>query len=87
MAIRVESARVNVVVLSGQISAQVFNPFLRPIVCSGQVYGQTIAGPVLTTYFTNQIIYPGTDRVMLVQALITNPFVGGRADVFCGFIY
>ena len=78
-------ARVNVTVLSGQITAHVINPFPQPIICNGQVFGQTIAGPVLTTFFHEQVILPGSDRIAFVVAHPVNPFISGRADVHCRF--
>ena len=80
-------ARVNVVVLSGQITAQVYNPFHRPIVCNAQVFGQTAYGPVYTAFFNQQLIYPGTDRVAYVTAFYGNPFISGYANAFCQFAY
>lgn len=78
-------ARVNVVVLSGQVTLQVFNPFPRPIVCNGQVFGLTFMGAVYTAYFNQQFIYPGTDRITFVSAFLGNPFVHGYGNAYCEF--
>lgn len=80
-------ARVNVIVLSGRITTHIMNPFLRPIICSGEVLGQTISGIVLRTAFVNQVIFPGTDRIVFVQAHPANPFVSGHSNVYCQFTY
>jgi hypothetical protein len=78
-------ARVNVVVLPNQVTLNVFNPFARPIICNGEVFGQTYFGPVFTAFFNAQIIFPGTNRIAFVQAYPANPFVHGYGNAFCQF--
>jgi hypothetical protein len=80
-------ARVNVVVLSEQVTLQVFNPFPRPIVCNAQVFGRTYMGAVYNAFFNQQLIYPGTDRVALVSAFPGNPFVHGYGNTYCQFAF
>ncbi len=79
------SARINVVVLPGQVAAEVINPFQHPVICKGQVFGQTSRGPVYTTYFLEQFLPLGTNRYAYVQTTPNTPFVGGWANIFCRF--
>jgi hypothetical protein len=81
------SARVNVVVLPGQVAAEVINPFHQPIICQGQVFGQTSLGPVYTTYFVEQFLPFATNRFAYVQTTPLAPFVGGWANIFCRFAF
>lgn len=79
-------ARVNVAVLPGQVAAEVYNPFYEPIVCNGQVFGQTAAGPVFNAFFAEQILAPGTVRFAFVRTTPFNPFVGGWSQIHCRFL-
>lgn len=79
-------ARVNVSVLPGQVTAEVFNPFYEPIVCSGQVFGQTVAGPVFNSFFLEQVLPAGDFRLAFVRADFRNPFVTGWANISCRFL-
>lgn len=78
-------AQYQVQVLPGQVSAQIFNPHFSPIICSGQVFGQTYAGPVLTSGFIEQFLHPGTNRFAFVYTNGWAPFVGGWANLNCRF--
>ena len=78
-------ARVNVVVLPGQVAAQVTNPYYEPIICSGQVFGKTAYGPVFTTYFTEQFLPAGGFRYAYVQTTPLAPFLTGWANIHCRF--
>jgi hypothetical protein len=80
------AARVNMMVLPGQVSAEVYNPFYEPIVCNGLVYGQTALGPVFNAFFTEQIMAPGTFRYAYVMTGPLNPFVGGWSQIHCRFL-
>ncbi len=79
------AGRVNVQVLPLQVSAQVFNPYYEPIICSGQVYGQPAYSPMLTTFFAEQFIPAGGYRFAFVQTMPHNPFVRGWANINCRF--
>lgn len=79
--------RVQVTVLPLQVSAQVFNPYMRPIICSGQVFGQPAYSPLLTTFFMEQFIPAGGYRFAYVQTLPHNPFVRGWANMNCRFAF
>ena len=81
------SARVNVIVLPGQVAAEVINPFYQPIICQGQVFGQTSLGPVYTTYFVEQFLPLGSNRYAYVQTTPFAPFVAGWANIFCRFAF
>lgn len=81
------SARVNVVVLPGQVAAEVINPFYQPLICQGQVFGQTSQGPVYTTYFVEQFLPFGSNRYAYVQTTPIAPFVGGWANILCRFAF
>lgn len=76
-----------VTVLPLQVSAQVRNPYMRPIICSGQVFGQPAYSPVLTTFFAEQFIPVGGYRFAYVQTLPHNPFVNGWANIHCRFAF
>ena len=78
-------ARVDVVVLPGQVAAQVINPYYEPIICNGQVFGQTAQGPVFTTYFSEQFMPAGGFRFAHVHTTPVAPFVRGWANIHCRF--
>jgi hypothetical protein len=78
-------ARVHVTVLPGQVAAQVFNPFYEPIICGGQVFGQTALGPVYNTFFIEQFLVTGEFRFAYVQTTPFAPFVNGWANINCRF--
>lgn len=78
-------AKVYVTVLPGQISAQVFNPFYEPIICNGQVFGQTIHGPVFNAFFAEQFLPAGGFRFAFVQTTVYSPFVTGWTNIHCRF--
>ena len=80
-------AQVNVVVLPGQIAAEVINPYYQPLICQGQVFGQTSLGPVYTTYFVEQFLPFGSNRYAYVQTTLFAPFIRGWANIFCRFAF
>jgi hypothetical protein len=79
-------AHINVMVLPGQVSAEVYNPFYEPIICNGQVYGQTMYGGTLTVFFIEQFLPMGSNRFAFVQTTPFNPFIGGWANIHCRFV-
>lgn len=80
-------ARVNVVVLPGQVAAEVFNPFFQPIICNGQVFGQTVHGAVFTSYFAEQFLPIGGHRFAFVQTTPYAPFVHGWTNIHCRYFW
>jgi hypothetical protein len=78
-------AQAYVTVLPGRVTAQVYNPYYEPIICNGEVLGQTFFGPVYNAYFNEQFLPAGGYRYAFVQTLPTNHFVNGWARVFCRF--
>jgi len=78
-------AQAYVSVLPGRVSAQVYNPYYEPIVCNGQVFGQTFQGPVFNAFFFEQFMPAGQSRFAFVQANPYNPFVRGWANITCRF--
>lgn len=78
-------ARVDVVVLPGQVAAQVVNPYYEPIICNGQVFGQTFGGQIFTTYFAEQFLPAGGFRYAYVQTTPLLPFATGWANIHCRF--
>lgn len=72
-------------VLPGQVAFQVVNPNYQPIVCNGQVFGQTIYGHVFTTGFYNQLILGGGFRYAYVNAVPYAPFARGWANIQCRY--
>jgi hypothetical protein len=75
-----------VTVLPGQVAVQVVNPFYQPIICSGQVFGQTINGALLNAFFIEQILTVGSSKYAVVQTNAFMPFVGGWANINCRYI-
>jgi hypothetical protein len=76
-------AQVFPLVLPLQVTVRVVNPYPHPVICNGQVFGRTAYGAVLTTFFTNQYILPGTDRLAFVQTTPMNPFIHGWTNIYC----
>ena len=74
-----------VTVLPGQVSVQVYNPYYEPIICNGQVFGQTITGPVFNAFFAEQFMPAGSYRYAVVTTNVFNRFVGGWAEIRCRF--
>ncbi len=72
-------------VLPSQVVAQIYNPHYVSIICSGQVFGQTSAGPVLTSGFIEHFITPGTHRFAFVTTNAFAPFVHGWANFHCRY--
>jgi len=79
-------AKALVTVLPGQVAAQVVNPYYQPIICNGQVFGQTAYGPVFNAFFLEQFLPAGGYRFAVVNALPGNPFIGGWANIHCRFL-
>lgn len=78
-------ATVQITNLPGQISAQVYNPYPQPLICNGQVFGQTYAGPVFNAFFAEQFMPAGTYRYAYVQTTSYAPFTYGWANINCRF--
>ena len=78
-------ARANVSVLPGQVAVEVFNPYYEPIICNGQVFGQTSYGQVFNAFFAEQFLPAGGYRFAYVQTTPFAPFVGGWANIHCRF--
>ena len=76
---------VQVSVLPGQVAFAVTNPHPQPIICSGQVYGQTVYGQVFTTFFIEQVLPIGGYRYAYVNAIPYAPFARGWANINCRF--
>lgn len=77
--------RVNVIALPLQVSAEVINPFAQPIICHGQVFGQTVHGLVYNTFFVEQFLPMGSNRFAFVNTNFTSPFITGWATINCRF--
>ena len=77
--------QVQVQVLPGQVAFQVVNPNFQPIICSGQVFGQTVYGQVFTTFFAEQLLAAGGFRYAYVNAVPWAPFARGWANIHCRF--
>jgi hypothetical protein len=78
-------AKAYVTVLPGQVTAQVYNPYYEPIICSGQVFGQTAYGAVYNAFFAQQFLPAGGYRFATVNTNGFNPFVTGWANIHCRF--
>lgn len=79
-------ANPSVTIFPGQVSAQVYNPYYEPIICNGQVFGQTARGPVFSAFFAEQLMPAGSYRFATVVTNAFNPFVGGWANIHCRFV-
>lgn len=79
------AANPSVQVLPGRVTVQVYNPYYEPIICSGQVFGQTAGGPVFNAFFAEQFMPMGQSRFAFVQTTPFMPFVGGWANINCRF--
>lgn len=79
-------ARAQVTVFPAQVGVQVFNPYYEPIICNGQVFGQTMQGPVLTAFFAEQVMPAGAYRFAYVNTTPYAPFVNGWANIHCRFV-
>jgi hypothetical protein len=78
-------AQAFVTVFPARVSVQVYNPYYEPIVCSGQVFGQTMYGPVLNVFFLEQLMLAGQSSYATVVTNPFNPFVNGWANINCRF--
>ena len=78
-------ARVYVTVHPGQVTAEVFNPYYEPIICNGQVFGQTAGGPLFNAFFAQQFMPAGSYRYAVVYTNGFNPFVNGWSNIQCRF--
>lgn len=76
-------AQVQMTVLPGQVTAQVYNPTYAPAICNGQVFGQTYGGQIFNAYFAEQYMAPGTFRFAYVVTTPYLPFVNGWANIMC----
>jgi hypothetical protein len=79
-------ARLHVVVLPGQVTAEIYNPYYETIICNGQLYGQTLYGGIMQVFFIEQLLPAGSNRFAFVQTTPINPFVSGWANINCRFI-
>ncbi len=79
------SARAQVTILPYQVAAQVFNPFYQPLICSGQVFGQTVYGQVFTTFFAEQVMPIASNRFAYVVTTPAAPFITGWANIHCRY--
>jgi len=78
-------AQAHVAVNPLQVSVTVYNPYYEPIICSGQVFGQTYYGQVYNAVFLEQFMPAGTSRFAYVYTNAYNPFVNGWPQVTCRF--
>lgn len=78
-------ATVRVTSLPGAVTAEVSNPYLRPIICNGQVFGQTYQGPVFNAFFAEQWMPVGSYRYAYVHTNAFAPFVNGWANIYCRY--
>lgn len=76
---------VQVQVLPGQVAFQVINTNYQPIICNGQVFGQTVYGHVFTSFFAEQFLPAGGFRYAYVNAVPWAPFARGWANINCRF--
>ena len=74
-----------ITILPGRVSVEVFNPYYEPIICNGQVFGQTVAGPVYNAFFAEQFMPAGSYRYAFVSTNPYNRFIGGWANIRCRF--
>ncbi len=78
-------AQANVAVNSYQVTATIYNPYYEPIICNGQVFGQTYYGQVLTASLIEQYMPAGANRFAYVYTNAYAPFSTGWANINCRF--
>ena len=78
-------ATVRVTSLPGAVTAEVSNPYIQPIICNGQVFGQTVQGPVFNAFFAEQWMPAGSYRYAYVHTNAFAPFIGGWANIYCRY--
>ena len=64
-------------------NAVVANPFHRPIICSGFVYGVTSYGHTYNAFMNNQVIYPGMHGTVYVYTNVYDPFINAYSNIQC----
>lgn len=80
-------AQVQASVLPGQVAFVVANPSFQPVICNGQVFGQTTYGQIFTTYFVEQYMPAGAFRYAYVVASPYAPFLSGWANINCRYTW
>ena len=73
--------------LPHMVTAEVFNPHFQPIICNGQVFGQTWGGPVQTAFFAEQFMPVGSYRYAYVYSNGFANFVSAWANIHCRFAW
>lgn len=79
-------ARAQVFVTPARVYVDIYNPYYEPISCSGQVFGQTMHGQLITSYFFHPRIPAGGVIHHFVYSNVMSPFVTGWSNVFCHFL-
>jgi hypothetical protein len=77
--------RINVFIFPSQVRVEVYNPYNAPIICHGQVFGQTNDGLIYNAFFVEQFLRPGDFRFAYVQSHPSHYFIGGWATINCHF--
>ncbi|MBY0414843.1 MAG: hypothetical protein K2Q18_11785 [Bdellovibrionales bacterium] len=63
--------------------SRVWNVTNRPIICSGQAFGRTYQGVVLSAWINNAVIYPGVSAEVYVHSNFYDPMIQAWAQVDC----
>jgi hypothetical protein len=67
--------------------ARVMNTTFQPMVCSGQAFGRTFQGMVLTSWINNAVIYPNTFTDVYVYSNVYDPMAQAWAQIDCQILY
>ena len=62
---------------------RVWNTTFRPIVCSGQAFGRTYQGVVLSSWAQNIVVYPNRFVEVYVHSNFYDPMVQAWAQMYC----
>ncbi|HLE13042.1 MAG: hypothetical protein A2504_07460 [Bdellovibrionales bacterium RIFOXYD12_FULL_39_22] len=69
------------------VTCSIYNPWDRPIICSGRADAITARGWQAFVFMYNQVLYPGTYRYMYLYSNYYDPFVRARARLDCNWWY
>lgn len=74
--------------VNGEVAiSRVFNNTGRPFICEGNAFGQTYAGAVLNSWFSQLYVTPGMSVDAYVYSNNRDPFINAWAQVDCQFTW
>lgn len=82
--VKTSDAGIRVQTYQGQVSAEVYNQYNRPIICTGRVWGRAYNGAQVSSWMNRVIVQPGAYAYVYVYTDAQyNPFVRGWSDIVC----